>query len=310
MAARVDQGISGIPRSEVTSPATRTRSWSTAFLALSATVLLTVLGHWLAGATRRGAVWFCVVLLIGVALLASLVFRVLVPASVVLGPLFLMASLLVYVDAFRAGLRSRRTSESRSMKVFGGVVCLVLAAGLRLPERGAAWLRQSFVESYALSGRSMMPTLQPGDLFLVTKRMGLQRWDVVVYQHPQLGPGPNAGRLVGMPGEKIEISPQGVLIDGVPHPSPTGIGPYRGCRYFGLVDQSLAGEPGAGYEGHPVVLGHDEFFVLGDNVGLALDGRVWETPVEGHQIGALPANHILGRATMVYWPAGRWRLFR
>ena len=58
-----------------------------------------------------------------------------------------------------------------------------------------------------------------------------------------------------------------------------------------------------------MVLGPDEYFILGDNSPVAADSRYWRKPVPGHQPGALPAGRIVGRVTAIYWPPSRWRLF-
>jgi signal peptidase I len=62
---------------------------------------------------------------------------------------------------------------------------------------------------------------------------------------------------------------------------------------------------------HPMELGPDEYFVLGDNSAISLDARCWTDPirlratedldVEG---GRVPGRFLLGKAFFVYWPAG------
>jgi len=60
-----------------------------------------------------------------------------------------------------------------------------------------------------------------------------------------------------------------------------------------------------------IVLGNDEYFVLGDNSILSLDGRCWNEPIdllqnENLQVasGRVPGRFMLGKAFFVYWPAG------
>ncbi len=65
---------------------------------------------------------------------------------------------------------------------------------------------------------------------------------------------------------------------------------------------------------NPVVLGKDEYFTLGDNSPLSQDGRYWtdsvHLPAEDveAQAGVVPARFLLGKALLVYWPAG-YRLY-
>ena len=64
----------------------------------------------------------------------------------------------------------------------------------------------------------------------------------------------------------------------------------------------------------PVKLGPEEYFCLGDNSPLSADGRFWkeavDLPAEGidAQAGVVPERFLLGKALLVYWPAG-FRLY-
>ena len=74
----------------------------------------------------------------------------------------------------------------------------------------------------------------------------------------------------------------------------------------GAMNARLNGSPD-----RPVVLGADEYFVMGDNAPISGDARMWTTPVElpGEGLpyvaaGRVPARFMLGKAFFVYWPAG------
>jgi signal peptidase I len=60
----------------------------------------------------------------------------------------------------------------------------------------------------------------------------------------------------------------------------------------------------------PIVLGDNEFFVMGDNSEVSADARYWDKPIdlphEGLEVkdGRVPAQFMLGQAVFVYWPAG------
>jgi len=59
-----------------------------------------------------------------------------------------------------------------------------------------------------------------------------------------------------------------------------------------------------GGTGHPITLGPDEYYLLGDNSPASLDSR-WFHPLPNHQPGALPRNQIQGPLTAIYWPPHR-----
>ena len=60
----------------------------------------------------------------------------------------------------------------------------------------------------------------------------------------------------------------------------------------------------------PMVLGEDEYFVLGDNTIISKDARYWDAPIDlpgeelEAQAGVVPGRFLLGKAFFVYWPAG------
>jgi signal peptidase I len=84
---------------------------------------------------------------------------------------------------------------------------------------------------------------------------------------------------------------------------------WRDVYYTARGERMLRGGPE-----NPVVLGKDEYFALGDNSPLSQDGRYWtdavDLPAEGvnAQAGVVPARFLLGKALLVYWPAG-YRLY-
>ena len=75
---------------------------------------------------------------------------------------------------------------------------------------------------------------------------------------------------------------------------------FRDIHYSNAIGQNI----GRGTEGHPFKLGHDEFFVMGDNTLISYDSRFWRETNDKFRPGVLPRDHILGRALLVYWPAG------
>ncbi len=142
------------------------------------------------------------------------------------------------------------------------------------------------------------------DRFLVNKRIHPQRWDLIVFPCPD-DPGElYVMRLVGLPGERVELSGRDVKIDGEVLAKPPEL------QFLHYVDNPRAGWwPGWGQEGNAVTLAHDEVFVLGDFSPRANDSRGWAANDSGHAAYAVPTDSIVGIATHIYWPPSRWRLF-
>jgi signal peptidase I len=121
-----------------------------------------------------------------------------------------------------------------------------------------------------VAGRSMVPTLTPGDRLLAVRPRQLRRGDVVVVRIP--GHSETAvKRILGLPGERVEIA------DGLVRAV------VRGPR---------AGEPGPGEPG-TWTLGADEYLVVGDNREESTDVRAF---------GPLRREDVLGKVVFRYRP--------
>lgn len=110
-------------------------------------------------------------------------------------------------------------------------------------------------------GHSMEPVLQAGDTVLVD-RLGyhffsVERFDVVLFQNPQSPEQTYMKRVIGLPGETVQIQNGAVYIDGV---LLSGEGWARTYTVAGLAEM-------------PVHLGEDEYFLLGDNGDSSEDSR-------------------------------------
>ena len=134
------------------------------------------------------------------------------------------------------------------------------------------------IQSYRVSGPSMLPGLQTDDYVLVNKIAYLfhapERGDVIVFHYPLDTSEDFIKRVIGLPGDTVTLDNKTVQVDGVVLHEP----------YI-----SEAYNP----SGKTIKVPMDEYFVLGDNRPLSDDSRDW---------GFVP------KAVMVYWPLGNWEL--
>ena len=103
-----------------------------------------------------------------------------------------------------------------------------------------------------------------------------QRGDVIVFQYPYDPQRDFVKRIIGLPGETIAINNGIVYIDGKPLPDESSYVDRMGTET----------EP-------PIVMGDDEYFVMGDNRLGSSDSRSW---------GPLTGKNIIGKAWLVYFP--------
>ncbi len=129
-----------------------------------------------------------------------------------------------------------------------------------------------------------------------------QRGDVIVFETNEVKDLPESyrnkfyiKRLIGIGGDKIQINPPHVLVNGSILDSRPAFRRIYSCQngYNGYVIPDF---PPAKYFRTPTdvyTVPPDEFFVLGDNSRSSLDGRFW---------GSFPRRSLIGRAIVVYWP--------
>jgi len=143
-----------------------------------------------------------------------------------------------------------------------------------------------------VAGDSMRPTLRPGE-FLVLRRGAPTPGEVqpgsIVALHDATG-RLILKRVIGLPGETVEIRQKQVYIDGEPLEEPYVhfLEPpiSRDHPEYGLRGESRRDDFG------PEKIPEGQLFVLGDNRDNSRDSRFW---------GYLPMDQVKGRALLVYW---------
>ena len=136
------------------------------------------------------------------------------------------------------------------------------------------------VQAFKVQGTSMSPELLDGERILVNKylyRFGdIERGDVVVFWYPEDPKLSFIKRIVGLPGETVEVRNGKVYVDGILIDEPYVVVDNADHRSF------------ASQEIRP---GH--YFVLGDNRRGSNDSRSW---------GLVPERYIYGKAFVRIWP--------
>ncbi len=161
---------------------------------------------------------------------------------------------------------------------------------------------QGSVRNFRVDGSSMVPTLEGGQYLLVNKLVYLKldtgrlsriipfwkadnpsqqfavhppkRGEVIVFRFPRDPSKDFVKRVIGLPGEEVEVKSGTVYLDGVALDEPY------------LTRQDNSSSP-------PVQLKEDEYFVMGDNRRSSNDSRSW---------GPMPGANLRGKVWVVYWP--------
>ena len=135
---------------------------------------------------------------------------------------------------------------------------------------------------YQVHGQSMEPSLHDGQYLIASKVTYWlhepERGDVVVLDPPSRSSEvPYIKRVIGLPGDLVEVKDHRVWVNGI------------------ALNEPYINEP-PNYPGNWVV-GEAEYFVLGDNRNNSSDSHSW---------GLLPADNVLGKAFFSYWPPEYW----
>ena len=189
--------------------------------------------------------------------------------------------------------RTFRLSVGRTFAPWGSMLAVSVAAvavqyGL---------VRPYVAEAFVIPTRSMAPTLEARDHFLVGKWSArhLRRWDVVAYHNPTDG-SVYCKRVIGLPGETIRFDGDGGLtVNGVAVDVPP---PLAGRLH---ATSATPGVRSRYADGDAIPLGGRQLFLVGDNVDLSWDSRM---------AGPSDVGAVVGVADLIYWPPGRARLLR
>ena len=179
--------------------------------------------------------------------------------------------------------------KSTTQEYFESIVIAVILA---------LFVRTWVVQAFKIPTGSMEQNLLIGDHLLVNKfvyapaataaeRMLLpvgeyQRGDVLVFKYPEDPERDFIKRLIGLPGETIELRQSRLFINGEPIAEPY----LDAMRQGGRMPPDIRGTFG------PQVVPAGHLFMMGDNRGDSQDSRYW---------GPLPVGYVKGRAFVLYW---------
>jgi len=150
------------------------------------------------------------------------------------------------------------------------------------------FVRPVVAAPFHIPTESMVPTLMVKDRLLVNKFiyrfMEPSRGDIALFENQQGGGDPLIKRVVGLPGDRLELRRGEVYIDGAFLEEP-----------YLKRDACEPGLPKTCSFG-PVTVPEGHYFMMGDNRTNSLDSRFF---------GPVPEDDIFGEALVRFWPPGR-----
>ncbi|HZT07391.1 MAG TPA: signal peptidase I [Chloroflexota bacterium] len=164
---------------------------------------------------------------------------------------------------------------------------------------------RAVIQNFKVEGTSMEPTLRSNEFLIVNKATYARidgtpaqfllgsthdpgapmflfgspsRGDIIVFRYPAQPDKDFIKRIIGVPGDTVEIRNGRVYLNGVPQDEP----------YISHL-------PSYSYPSTTIPPGH--YFVLGDNRPNSSDSHVW---------GLVPVDNLIGKAWFAYWPPSDW----
>ena len=156
------------------------------------------------------------------------------------------------------------------------------------------------IGNYRVEGSSMVPSLEEGEYVIVNKLVyarppdllpflgeledpylfhGPRRGEVIIFEFPRDMERDFVKRVVGLPGDTVEIQRGQVIVNGAPLSEPY------------ITHHSNGSHP-------KTTVPRGSYFVLGDNRRASNDSRDW---------GPVSESRIIGRAWVSFWPLDRWQ---
>jgi signal peptidase I len=169
----------------------------------------------------------------------------------------------------------------------------------------ALFIRTFVVQAFKIPTGSMEENLLIGDHLLVNKFVfgpslsdverallpigTIQRRDVIVFKYPEEPDRDFIKRVIGLPGETVELRAKKVYINGVALDEP-----YAHYLQPGPTSPDLQEVTSFDVRDRygPITVPADQYFVMGDNRDNSQDSRYW---------GFLPRGYVKGKALLIYW---------
>jgi signal peptidase I len=186
---------------------------------------------------------------------------------------------------------SKEFKKSTVREYFESIVIAVILA---------LFVRTWVVQAFKIPTGSMENNLLIGDHLLVNKFVfgpagaerallpmrDIRRRDIVVFKYPNEPQRDFIKRVIGLPGETLELRNKKVYINGEPLDEP----------YVHFLEPASDSQEVTSFDVRerygPVRVPEGQYFVMGDNRDNSQDSRYW---------GFLPRGYIKGKALMIYW---------
>ena len=192
------------------------------------------------------------------------------------------------IDAERANLKSGKTRRKSAARewleslafslVFVFFFTKFIAQATQVPTESMK--PAILVGDHFFLDKFAFPANYPEFLLKILPNRKIERGDIVAFKPPHDPRVPFIKRVIGLPGETLEVRDKAVYIDGRKIEDP--------YQYFALEEDHYAPKDDHG----PVLIPEGHYFMMGDNRDNSHDSRFW---------GPVPGKNLIGKPLFIYW---------
>ncbi len=256
------------------------------WLAVILTFFSIGLGHIYNGEAQKGiSLFFLGYLFLGVLLVFSLLYPPVGPiVGILVGLLFVLYCLY---DSYQIAKRKKTQFTLKKYNRWYLYIVFWLIGGVVFGNIIELTLKANLAQAYKIPSGAMLNTLQIGDNIicnkLIYKTSDPKRGDVVIFPYPKDPSIDYAKRIIGLPGERIEIKEKTVLINGLPVSEPYTVH---------TTDLTLSSSVSPRDNMPKTEIPSGKYFLMGDNRDNSSDSRFW---------GFVDGSTIKGKVIYTYW---------
>lgn len=161
-------------------------------------------------------------------------------------------------------------------------------------------VRYFLIQPFYVKGASMEPNFQDHE-YLVIDELSYRfrdpaRGDIVVFRYPNDPSQYYIKRVIGLPGERVRVSDNGVWVFNASHPNGTKLDE---SGYLDAAVPTNCDRQGINCD-KDITMGADEYFLMGDNRENSSDSRLF---------GPVTRDFLIGRVWVRGWPPEKFRVF-
>ena len=212
--------------------------------------------------------------------------------SLALLVLLVLITLAVYLlIIFESIRRGRRIGTDYALKPYNRwyIYLIVILVVSGVDQGVSIAVRDNILKAYKIPTASMHPTLETGDHLLCNQLYyryhNPKRGDLIIFKVPDDENKEYIKRIVGIPGDRIELKGNALFVNGLEMDEPYAI--YERADFSGFIREDFG----------PFTVSEDEYFVLGDNRFNSKDSRY---------IGTVKRHNIQGKAIFIYFSCDKY----